>query len=79
MLSARKRAEIQRHFRILRTSHEPRLSQMEAAVRAKMSPYRYLLIERGYEEATTEERTQLARVLKVPIDQLYPSSEAVTA
>jgi hypothetical protein len=70
MLSARKRAEVRRHFRVLRTSAE--LSQIDAALKAKLSFYRYRLIELGYEIATDEERAELAKVLKTVPEQLYP-------
>jgi hypothetical protein len=52
---------------------------MDAALKAKLSFYRYRLIEHGYEVATEDEQTNLAKAFKVPLENLYPASEAVSA
>lgn len=77
MLSARKRAEIRRHFRMLRAAQD--FSQLDASLAARLTLYRYLLIERGYEVATDAERVNLAKAFKKTVDDIYPVELAVAS
>lgn len=54
-------------LRVLRASHEPRLTQTKLARRAGLSAARYWQIENGEGAAPSDdEKTAVARVLNVP-------------
>ncbi len=64
-------------LRVLRA--ERRLSQMDAADKARMGVNRYWRIENGYADATADERAALARVFGVLESDVFPSSEPTEA
>ncbi len=59
-----------KRLRMLRADRD--ISQMDTAVKAKISLYRYWQIENGYVEATTVERAALAKVFKVDQVDIFP-------
>lgn len=68
MLSETKRAAIRRQYRMLRENVGKTQLQTEAL--ARLGAGRYWKIENGWTVPTDDERDALARVLKVPADQL---------
>lgn len=61
-------------LRVLRA--DKRLTQMDTAIKAKVSITRYWKIENGYVEATPEERARLSRVLGVTEADAFPLAVA---
>lgn len=61
-------------LRVLRA--EKRLTQLDAAARAKIGATRFWKIENGYIEPTPEERTAIARALRVAVSDAFPESVA---
>lgn len=55
-----------------------RKSQLDTALEAGMSSSRFWRIENGYAVPTPEERLALARVLSVPVTDVFPP-EAVAS
>lgn len=46
--------------------------QYVIAKRARLAPSRLSVLERGYDEPTSYERSALSRVLAVPAEELFP-------
>jgi transcriptional regulator with XRE-family HTH domain len=63
-------------LRVLRA--EKRLTQLDAAGRAKMGVTRYWKIENGYIDPLPEEREKLAKALRVDVAEAFPP-EAVAS
>lgn len=53
-------------------------TQFEIARRARMSPARLSLIERGHDDPTASERAALAAALGAPEAQIFPARAADT-
>lgn len=62
-------------LRVLRA--ERRLSQRDTAVKARMQSFdRYWRIEAGYAVPTEDEQAALAKVFRVPVDEVFPGASA---
>lgn len=64
-------------LRVLRA--ETRLTQYNAARKARISHNRFWRIENGYIEPTDDECARLARLFKVDVGQVFPSRAAEQA
>ncbi len=53
--------------------------QYVVAKRARLAPSRLSVLERGYDEPTSYERTTLARVLAVAAEELFPVASPADA
>lgn len=58
-------------LRVMRA--EKRMTQMSVATKAKMHPSRLSYIENGHVEPSGMERAAIARALRVPVHEIFPS------
>jgi len=68
------RMKYSNRLRVVRA--EKRISQIDAAAKARVSINRWWRIENGYNDATPEERQRIAQALGVDVEIAFPS-EAV--
>lgn len=61
-------------LRVLRA--EVRITQREAAKKAKIGPYRYWMIENGHTEPTPDELASFAKLFRVAPESIFPGVAA---
>lgn len=76
MMNTKQREHVNRIYRQLRLDAD--LTQLETAAKANIGETRYWKIENGYAQPTDDERKDLAKALRVSVEQL-PSVDAVSA
>lgn len=59
--------------------HERGLSQIEVASRVGINEPRMSKIARGWIDPTDDEKKAIAKILRKPVDQLFPSSKVPAA
>lgn len=68
---------ITRRLRVLRAERD--ISQRDLSIKAGLQYWLYMDIEKGYREATAEERSRIARALKVQPDDVWQSEQSAVA
>jgi transcriptional regulator with XRE-family HTH domain len=61
-------------LRVLRADR--RITQLDLALKAKLSQNRYWRIENGYDEPSDSEKKRIARVLKADVSEAFPEAVA---